>query len=273
MVSNATGTAHTITTNVDHGYNSILKLSIVDGGTNYGTGSVTDEIFYNAKITNSDSNKVGGNFATAKVTVGTAGSITQIRIMDGGSAYGIGNTVTVSGISTIANHTPAIFEVQSVEKYWRSFKSCRHFLRYFKDYNELYRITGITTGATNEIQVASASTISGAVTEPAGLGAVVLSDAQIQSTGKISIVSSFSYDSTSGSATIVSSGPHGFSVGQKIRLDGANQALYNGSFVITEINDNLTIPSYGYTINVGVGTVAPTASGTHLSISRGLFIK
>ncbi|ADD95511.1 hypothetical protein [uncultured phage MedDCM-OCT-S08-C964] len=35
--------------------------------------------------------------------------------MDGGSAYGIGNTVTVSGISTIANHTPAIFEVQSIE--------------------------------------------------------------------------------------------------------------------------------------------------------------
>ena len=89
MVSNAAGTAHTITTNVDHGYNSIIKLSIVDGGTNYGTGSVTDEIFYNAKITNSDSNKVVGNFATAKVTVGTSGSITQIRIMDGGSAYGI----------------------------------------------------------------------------------------------------------------------------------------------------------------------------------------
>ena len=270
MVSNATGTAHTITTNVDHGYNSILKLSIVDGGTNYGTGSVTDEIFYNAKITNSDSNKVVGNFATAKVTVGTAGSITQIRIMDGGSAYGIGNTVTVSGISTIANHTPAIFEVQSVENcVGEVLKVSGISSDTLKDYNELYRITGITTGATNEIQVASASTISGAVTESAGLGSIVLSDAQIQSTGKISIVSSFSYDSTSGSATIVSSGPHGFSVGQKIRLDGANQALYNGSFVITEINDNLTIPSYGYTINVGVGTVAPTASGTQIAYPEG----
>jgi len=270
IVSNATGTAHTITTNVDHGYNSILKLSIVDGGTNYGTGSVTDEIFYNAKITNSDSNKVIGNFATAKVTVGTAGSITQIRIMDGGSAYGIGNTVTVSGISTIANHTPAIFEVQSVENcVGEVLKVSGISSDTLKNYNELYRITGITTGATNEIQVASASTISGAVTESTGLGSIVLSDAQIQPTGKISIVSSFSYDSTSGSATIVSSGPHGFSVGQKIRLDGANQALYNGSFVITEVNDNLNIPSYGYTINVGVGTIAPTASGTQIAYPEG----
>ncbi len=270
MVSNAAGTAHTITTNVDHGYNSILKLSIVDGGTNYGTGSATDEIFYNAKITNSDSNKVVGDFATAKVTVGTAGSITQIRIMDGGSAYGIGNTVTVSGITTIANHTPAIFEVQSVENcVGEVLKVSGISSDTLKDYNELYRITGITTGTTNEIQVASASTISGAVTEPAGLGSIVLSDAQIQSTGKISIVSSFSYDSTSGSATVVSSGPHGFSVGQKIRLDGANQALYNGSFVITKVNDNLTIPSYGYTINVGVGTVAPTASGTQIAYPEG----
>ena len=270
MVSNAAGTAHTITTNVDHGYNSIIKLSIVDGGTNYGTGSVTDEIFYNAKITNSDSNKVVGNFATAKVTVGTSGSITQIRIMDGGSAYGIGNTVTVSGISTIANHTPAIFEVQSIEnRVGEVLKVSGISSDSLKNYNELYRITGITTGATNEIQVASASTISGAVTESTGLGSIVLSDAQIQPTGKISIVSSFSYDSTTGSATVVSSGPHGFSVGQKIRLDGANQALYNGSFVITEVNDNLNIPSYGYTINVGVGTIAPTASGTQIAYPEG----
>ena len=270
MVSNAAGTAHTITTNVDHGYNSIIKLSIVDGGTNYGTGSVTDEIFYNAKITNSDSNKVVGNFATAKVTVGTSGSITQIRIMDGGSAYGIGNTVTVSGISTIANHTPAIFEVQSIEnRVGEVLKVSGISSDSLKNYNELYRITGITTGATNEIQVASASTISGAVTESTGLGSIVLSDAQIQPTGKISIVSSFSYDSTTGSAAVVSSGPHGFSVGQKIRLDGANQALYNGSFVITEVNDNLNIPSYGYTINVGVGTIAPTASGTQIAYPEG----
>ena len=270
MVSNAAGTAHTITTNVDHGYNSIIKLSIVDGGTNYGTGSVTDEIFYNAKITNSDSNKVVGNFATAKVTVGTSGSITQIRIMDGGSAYGIGNTVTVSGISTIANHTPAIFEVQSIEnRVGEVLKVSGISSDSLKNYNELYRITGITTGATNEIQVASASTISGAVTESTGLGSIVLSDAQIQPTGKISIVSSFSYDSTTGSAAVVSSGPHGFSVGQKIRLDGANQALYNGNFVITEVNDNLNIPSYGYTINVGVGTIAPTASGTQIAYPEG----
>ena len=270
MVSNAAGTAHTITTNVDHGYNSIIKLSIVDGGTNYGTGSVTDEIFYNAKITNSDSNKVVGNFATAKVTVGTSGSITQIRIMDGGSAYGIGNTVTVSGISTIANHTPAIFEVQSIEnRVGEVLKVSGISSDSLKNYNELYRITGITTGATNQIQVASASTISGAVTESTGLGSIVLSDAQIQPTGKISIVSSFSYDSTTGSAAVVSSGPHGFSVGQKIRLDGANQALYNGNFVITEVNDNLNIPSYGYTINVGVGTIAPTASGTQIAYPEG----
>lgn len=270
MVSNAAGTAHTITTNVDHGYNSIIKLSIVDGGTNYGTGSVTDEIFYNAKITNSDSNKVVGNFATAKVTVGTSGSITQIRIMDGGSAYGIGNTVTVSGISTIANHTPAIFEVQSIEnRVGEVLKVSGISSDSLKNYNELYRITGIATGATNEIQVASASTISGAVTESTGLGSIALSDAQIQPTGKISIVSSFSYNSTTGSAAVVSSGPHGFSVGQKIRLDGANQALYNGSFVITEVNDNLNIPSYGYTINVGVGTIAPTASGTQIAYPEG----
>ena len=268
--SNTTGTAHTITTNIDHGLGSVLKVSIIDGGLNYGTGSVTDEIFYNAKLTNSDLTKDVGNYATAKVTVGTAGSITQLRIMDGGSAYGIGNTITVSGISTVANHSPAILEVQSIEDcVGEVIKVSGISSDSLKSYNDVYRITGIQTGQTNEIEVESASAIEGAVSTPAGLGAELLRNSQIQFTGRVSNVSSYVYDSNSGIATIVSDGPHGFSIDQKIRLAGANEELYNGDFVITEITDDLTIPTYGYSINVGVGTIAPTATGTQRAYPLG----
>ena len=270
IVSNTTGIAHTITTSVDHGLNGVLKVSIIDGGTNYGTGSVGDEIFYNARLTNSDFTKTVGNFATAKVIVGTGGSITEVRIMDNGSAYGIGNTITISGINTVSNHTPAILEVQSIQD------STGEVLKLsgissdsLQGYNDLYRITGITTGATNEIKVASATTISGAVTAPAGLGAELSSNSQLQYTGLSVNVSSFVYDKTVGIATVVSGGPHGFSVGQKIRMDGADQSLYNGSFSIIEIDDDLNIPTYGFKLNVGVKTEAPSVTGTQIAYPEG----
>ena len=91
-ISSQTGTSHTITTNIDHGLQGILKVTMIDPGSNYGTGSITDELFYNAQLTNSDVSKTVGDYATAKV-VGSGGTIKELRIMDGGSAYGIGNTV------------------------------------------------------------------------------------------------------------------------------------------------------------------------------------
>ena len=43
--------------------------------------------------------------ATVKVTVDATGGITDILIMDGGSAYGIGNTMNVVGIANTTGHT------------------------------------------------------------------------------------------------------------------------------------------------------------------------
>ncbi len=271
IVSSSTGIAHTITTSVDHGLNSILKVSIIDGGTNYGSGSATDEIFYNARLTNADDSKIVGNFATAKVIVGAAGSITEVRIMDGGSAYGIGNTISVTGITTISNHTSAVLEVQSI-------KQCTdEVVRIsgissdsLQGYNDLYSISGITTGQTNKIEVQSTSSVLNPVTNPAGLDPTLLTNAQFQYTGRLANVSSYVYDGASGIATVVSNGPHGFSVGQKISIDGADQSQYNGNFSIIEIIDDLTIPSYGFKLDVGIGTVAPTATGTQKVYPEGV---
>ena len=266
IVSNQTGTAHTITTNIDHGLQGVLKLSIVNGGSNYGSGAAGDEIFYNAQLTNSDVSKTVGNHATAKVIVGSGGTIKEIRIMDGGSAYGIGNTITVSGITTIANHIPAVLEVQSIAKCsGEVIKVSGIGSDTLNNYNDLYVISGITTGETKKIKVSSAATITNPISAPAGilgLGAELLTSAQLQYTGSIVPISSYTYDNVSGIATVVTTVPHGFSVDEKIRLDGANESRYNGNFVITNITDNLTIPTYGFEINVGVTTTQIAQTGT-----------
>ena len=57
-----------------------------------------------------------GSNATAKVTVSAAGTISAVTIMDGGSAYGIGNTMAYHvGITTSGTgHTPAVVEVENL---------------------------------------------------------------------------------------------------------------------------------------------------------------
>ena len=263
IVSSTTGIAHTITTNVDHGLNKILKVSVIEPGLNYGSGAATDEVFYNAKLTNSDTSKIVGSNATAKVIVGASGTIKELLIMDGGSAYGIGNTITVSGITTNSNFEPAVLQVESVTQCsGEVIKLSGISSSSLKKYNELYEITGVEVGEINKIQVNSASTILDPITSLGGFTSELLTNAQIQFVGRSVPINSFVYEKTSGIATAVADRPHGFSVGQKIRLDGADQSAYNGNFVITEVTDDLNVPTYGFTLNVGVGTEEPAQTGT-----------
>ena len=90
-------TTHTIYTSIDHGFNRIVQVSIANSGSGYGTGIAGD--LYNAKLVGIGTSTTGQH-ASAKISVDATGGITDIRIMDGGSAYGIGNTLAVVGVAT-----------------------------------------------------------------------------------------------------------------------------------------------------------------------------
>ena len=69
---------------------------------------------YNARLVSIGASTTGKH-ATTKVTVSAAGTISDIIVMDGGSAYGIGNTMNVIGITTSGtSHTPAVVEVEKI---------------------------------------------------------------------------------------------------------------------------------------------------------------
>ncbi len=85
--------------------------------------------------------------------------------MDGGSAYGVGNTLSVTGTATTTGYLEGYVTVTNV------YDNVGDVVRVsgvssasYKDYNQLYRITGIATGLTKEITVSSASTVGGAST-------------------------------------------------------------------------------------------------------------
>ena len=255
------GSSHTIYTQYDHGLNRITTVSIANSGTKYGSGSATT--LYDAKLVAIGSSTTG-EFATAMVTIDAIGGITAVKIMDGGSAYGVGNTMHVVGIATTTGWNVGVVSVTGI------YDNAGDVVRVAgvssaltQDYNQLYRIVGVDTGKTKEINVSSASTVGTALT--AGLGSTLCDEAIAYPTGASISVSSLTYDRVSGVATVVTSANHGLKVDNRIRITGANDDYYNKSFVVTE-NVGLTT----FVMNVGVGTSAPATSGTLRALREGI---
>ena len=101
IVSSMTGTAHTFYTNKDHGFNAAARITVQSSGSGYGFGSGGNETLYNARLEPAGVNTTG-YYATAKIEVNAGGAIQNAYIMDGGSAYQVGDVLNVVGVTTQA---------------------------------------------------------------------------------------------------------------------------------------------------------------------------
>ena len=85
-IFSTTGAAHTLHTQYDHGLNRLTKVQVNEVGAGYSNGT-----YYNASLVAIGSSTTGKH-ATAKVVI-ASNAVDSVTIMDGGSAYGIGNTM------------------------------------------------------------------------------------------------------------------------------------------------------------------------------------
>jgi len=247
-------TTHYVYTNIDHGLNRITKVSIANSGAGYGGGTAGD--LYNARLVSIGSS-VTGQHATAKLSVNASGNITDVIIMDGGSAYGIGNTLAVVGVATTSGYSQAVVQVTQIyNNIGDSVRISGVSSEVYSSFNNLYRITDIPVGAAKSFASQSSTGIS-TWSSTAGIGQTVTADSFVYLTGETLRISSLVYNNTTGIATVTTQNRHGLKVDSKIRIGGANESLYNGDFVVTE-NVGLTT----FRIKVGVGTTAPSATGT-----------
>jgi hypothetical protein len=255
IVSSSVGTAHTLYTKIDHGLNQVTSVSIVESGNNYGSGSGNVETYYNCRLVGYGDSTCGKN-ATARVIVSAAGTISNIAIMDGGSAYGIGNTMTVVGLATTAGFSPARLTVSKINSNIGDTLNLFGIIdNTYENYNSLYRIVGISTGASKEIIVSSASTISNISTT--GVGVTIAANSNVVLTGKTLNVDSISYNPVTGLGTVTTTLAHGLNVNSPIAIGGASQSFYNGQFVVKQVVGLST-----FVANFGISTSAPATSGT-----------
>ena len=255
IVSSTTGIAHTFHTTIDHGFNPITSVNITSTGTAYGEGSGGVENLYNARLVGFAGSTTGAN-ATARITVNASGSITDLKIIDGGSAYGIGNTLAVVGVATTSGFVQGYVTVTSIND---SIGECLTVTGVVPDtldgYNTVYKITNIPVGNINQLYVESASIIN----NPAlgGIGVTAARYSRAVNAGKSIDITTLAYNNVTGISTITTVQNHGLSVGNKITIGGANSSLFNSDFLVKKVNSLVQFETF-----VGIGTTSPDTTGT-----------
>jgi hypothetical protein len=262
IVTSTNGTSHRVNTNIDHGFNRITAVSIASSGTGYGTG--VDADYYNAKLVGIGTSTTGSN-ATAKVTVDATGGITAVKIMDGGSAYGIGNTMNVVGIATYGIHASAVITVDSVyDNVGDVVRITGVTSESYSGYNNIFRISEVHVGGGKSFTAISDSTITGVTNT--GIGSIQLDNASAYLTGQAIPISNISYNPTSGLATVTSIAAHGLKANAKVRINAGLTTLttFDGDFVV---NQNVDLTNFIVKIGVNAGT-EPVAAGSSMFILR-----
>ena len=249
IISTGAGITHTIYTAIDHGLCGVTSVSITNPGAGYSSG-----IFYNARLVGT-SGTMGVN-ATARVTVSAGGTLTNVTIMDGGSAYVLGNTLSVVGVPTAVGFSTGTVSVSNI---YNNVGDCISIIGIKSDaynvYNNLYKIVGVSTF--NQITVQSSQLIQvGADETITGIDPNYTTTARAILTGQALGISTFAYNATSGIGTLTFTNAHGYRVNNKLRIGGADQSLFNGDFIVKNINSSTALQ-----VHIGITTTAPSTGG------------
>ena len=251
IVSNTAGTAHTITFDRDHGLNAISAVTVSTAGAGYGNGTGGTEQLYDAALVRVGT---GGDYATARITVNSSGQITGAKIMSGGSNYSVGDVLNVTGTATTTGFSQGQVTVsQIINNVGDTLSVAGVTSTSYQAYNQLYRITGISS--TFNVQAASVSAVGQRTVS--GIGITLTANSYARLTGPKLDITSIDYNNVTGIATVKTTQAHGLRPNNAIQIGGASNNFFNKEFIVTQ-NVGLTT----FQVNVGVSTLSPTASGT-----------
>lgn len=240
----------TVFTSTDHNLNTITGLSILLPGSGYGAGIVTT--LYNVSLVGVG---ITGNGATANVTVSAAGTITAVSIVDGGSAYGVGNTMSIGSgggsvtVSSINNNVGDVVQIIGVGTTGN---------RNNGGYNGLYKISAINSSKSITYNV---GTNPGIYTTSSGILYVVDKSLPISTIAGVSNVT------TAGIVTVTTSRVHGLTVGNKIKIAGITgtaSTIFNSDFFVKE---KVSLTAFTILAPIGIGTAAGSAEVYKYGIS------
>ncbi len=241
----------TIYTEVQHNLNTIIALGTPTAGTGYGPGIVTT--LYNVHLTGG-----GGQGATANVVVSAASTVTSVTIVDGGSAYVVGNTLTIQAgnndatvtVTKINNNIGDALQIVGVG-------SDRN--RYDSAFNGIHTITSVTARTISYNNGINAGIYTGTSTGIHTGFAFLAGDAP-------TITNILYSNKQTGIATVTTSRPHGLNVNNPFKIVGCAQTIYNGEFVV---NERVGVNTFTFKFTEEFNTDAYVSGGQVLPILYG----
>ena len=246
--ASVSGSTLTINTAVEHGLSGISNLSIVSGGTNYGTNSGGVENYFNVRLEGGS-----GKGATANVTVSAISIITAITLVDNGSGYAVGDTLTVRGIPFHAPGTNATATVSTIDN--RVGDAIQVVGVGSTAYNGLFRVTSVPNSKTITYTGTASGVSTGGFFYHVGIATNVVN---------------ITHDALSGIATVLLTSDIGLRSGDQIVIAGCTgfSTVYNGTHFVSErvgYGSSLRV-NIGVTSNAPAFTGVATAHGTGISI-------
>ena len=238
----ASGTAVTFFTDREHNLNSIKTISLTGGGSGYGSTTL-----YSAELVNVS---IVGKNGSVKATLG-GGGISAVEIVDGGAAYGVGNTMTVSGGTSLA-----VVDVTSINNNVNDALQVVGFAS--EGYNGVFRITAVPDA--KSITVYNPNNVTAFVSRTDGKSPFV------SVVGKGSSISNLIFsDITTGITTVTTTSSHGLIVGNKFSIVGTGKTIFDSSFTVKEVVGINT-----FTFNVGNLTSTEVYNGNGYVLRQGI---
>ena len=244
--SHSSGTV-TLNSKFNHNLNSITSIGNTVAGSNYNAGVSTT--LYNVALTGGT-----GEDATANVVV-NSGAITEVTIVDGGSGYTVSDVLTIpggdgAGRVTVSSTTANIGNVIQIVGVGVASN------REDSGYNGSHIITSIPNSKSLTYALATNPGIYTSTSQP-GIFYVVGKSSSVQS------ITGVAGTTLTGTVTVRSSTTHGFSVGNKIRIEGVtgtSASTFNNDFIVKSV-----ISTSQFTIEANPGV---TVAGSDLSSAK-----
>ena len=241
VISGAGNTTITLYTNIEHGLNGIKSLVLTNGGAGY-NNSVGSTTLYSAELING---AIPGQNASVRAQISAGSTVSSFIIVDPGSAYGVGNTMTISASPAGAPIVSAVVQVTAINDNSNDAIELNGFVD--PKLNGTFRILNVPTS--KSIEILNLNGLSGIYTARND-DAYPVAYLSAKGVG----ITSIAFTRSTGVATVTSNGAHGLLVGNTFNITGlGTNSHFNGRYNVSEVAGITT-----FTFNAGITTITPT---------------
>ena len=251
VITGSGNTTVTIYTNQNHNLNQIKTLTLTSAGLGYNNAAGVTSTIYSAELVNTN---ISGRSGSVKAVVSAANTISSITIVDPGSAYAIGNTMTISAAPAAAPTSYAVVTVTDITN----------------TIGDTLEVSGcidpLLNGVFRIVDIPSANCVS--VYNPYGIGVTyrARNDADFPIMAAVSAgvkVSNINFNKAAGIATVTCSSAHGMLPGNSFKIVGSGSTYFDYKFFVSEV---VGINTFNFT--AGITTISQTFNATGVSLHK-----